>query len=61
MHRAQFVEEAELGWRAAGAIERENEGPSWMRRHIITFRQIEQLVEYESARAEFGRPKGQMM
>jgi hypothetical protein len=61
MHRAQFVEEAELGWRAAGAIERENEGPIWMRRYIISMRQMDQLQDYESARAAFGRPKGQMM
>ena len=61
VHRAAFVEEAELGWRAAGAIERENEGPTWMRRHIISFRFHAPNETQESPEALRDRPRHQMM
>lgn len=60
MYRAQFIEEAELGWRAAGAIQRENEGPAWMRKHIIFFRYSAPNELQEDARALAERPAHQM-
>lgn len=59
--RLAFVEEFEIGWRAAGAIGRENEGPQWMRRHIISFRCGAPNELAEDARALAERPAHQMM
>lgn len=56
-----LTEDYELGWRAAGAIQRENEGPGWMRRHIISFRYGAPAESQESARALQERPAHQMM
>lgn len=61
MHRTAFLEEMELGWRAAGAIERENEGPEWMRKHIIAFRWHAPNETQDDARALAERPKHRMM
>ncbi len=62
MFRDSFILEHELGWRAAGAIVRESEGPAWMRRHIITMRWQDVPNEsQESARALNERPSHQTM
>lgn len=62
MHRFQFTQAFELGWRAAGALERENEGPQWMRRLLISHR-VNLRSDYGGMRAEWHekRPKNQMM
>lgn len=58
----QLTEEYELGWRAAGGLVRENEGPAWMRRHIISMRSFTPENTWnESAVALKERPKSQMM
>jgi hypothetical protein len=56
-----FPEEFEVGWRAAGALRRENEGPLWMRRHTIQHRMNENIYAEDSAGAWKGRPRHQMM
>lgn len=57
----ELREEYELGWRAAGAIERENQGPGWMRMLIIDFRCGAPNELQEDARALRERPSHVMM
>ena len=60
-YRMQMREEFELGWRPAGAIARENEGPDWMRRLIISFRCSRIGDRGDTAEWHETRPSHQMM
>lgn len=60
-YRVELLEEHELGWRAAGAIGRENEGPGWMRKHILYMRFGCPNESQESAAALRDRPSHVMM
>lgn len=57
----QMLEDYEYGWRVAGAIGRENEGPPWMRMHIIAYRMGAKPYTQDDAVALRDRPSHQMM